>query len=104
MSENIRTGAMNAGGAVVTRRPQVGGSVAMETQEAGGDIEHSGGGAPSVSARWGQITGDITNQTDLVDALAAKLTTPAGSEGQFLVYHDGAWTGTTMETWQGGDF
>lgn len=136
MSENIMTGAMNAGGAVVVKRTSV-----------SGDIRKAGGGSPVVQASWGQITGNIENQTDLAEALAAKadaadlanyatteqlaekadasalddyatdaeladvsaavstkLTTPSGTEGQFMVYRNGAWVGETMATWQGGDF
>lgn len=134
MSENIRRGAMSAGGAVVVKKASV-----------GGDIQKAGGGSPVVQASWGQITGNIENQTDLAEALAAKadaadlanyatetelgevaaavatkasandlstlagtvatkLTTPAGQEGQFMVYESGAWKGKTVATWQGGDF
>ena len=118
MSENIMTGAMNAGGAVVVKRTSV-----------SGDIRKAGGGSPVVQASWGQITGNIENQTDLAEALAAKadaadlanyatetelgevaaevatkLTTPAGQEGQFMVYESGAWKGKTVASWQGGDY
>lgn len=118
MSENIRRGAMSAVGAVVVKKASV-----------GGDIEKAGGGSPVVQASWGQITGNIQNQTDLAEALAAKadatdlanyateteleqvaeevaakLTAPAGQEGQFMVYESGAWKGKTVAEWEGGNY
>lgn len=72
MSENIRRGAMSAGGAVVVKKASAGGAVVVKKASVGGDIEKAGGGSPVVQASWGQITGNIQNQTDLAEALAGK--------------------------------
>jgi len=94
--------------------------IKTEPVRVGGGIRMANGAAPVVNAEWGSIEGNIQNQTDLMTALnakadtaavqelagtvATKLTTPAGQEGQFMVYESGAWKGKTVATWQGGDF
>lgn len=120
MNENIRRGAMSAGGALVVKKASAGGAVVVKKASVGGDIEKAGGGSPVVQASWGQITGNIQNQTDLMTELnakasssdlntlagtvATKLTTPAGQEGQFMVYESGAWKGKTVAEWEGGNY
>ena len=42
--------------------------------------------------------------TALSNTVATKLTTPSGTEGQFLVYHNGSWQGQTMSEWEGGNY
>lgn len=114
---SIKMGAVKMGGAVVDNKMSVGGGIKI-----GG-----GGSAPVVEAIWGQIQGDIGNQTDLMDALAlkadatdladyateselsavsaavsTKLTTPSGTNGQFLSLVDGVWTAVNLPVYEGG--
>lgn len=59
----------------------------------------SGGGGAS-GAAWGQITGSLQDQSDLITALAAKISFPSGgSTGQFL---QKTATGVQWATVQGG--
>lgn len=98
--------------------------IRTESVRVGGGIQMANG---AVNAVWGQITGDILSQTDLMDLLselgsaiaskasandlsrlsgtvATKLTTPTGEEGQFMVYESGAWKGKTLAAWEGGNY
>lgn len=40
----------------------------------------------------------------LENTVSTKMETPAGNEGQFLVYRSGKWVGETLETWSGGSY
>lgn len=104
----IKMGAVRMGGAVVDNKMSVGGGIKI-----GG-----GGSAPVVEPKWGEISGNIQSQTDLMDALASKasasdlsalsntvatkLTTPSGNNGQFLSLVDGVWTAVNLPTYEGG--
>lgn len=98
----------------------------------GGIRMSSGGDSPVVDARWGRIQGDIENQEDLIDLFDAvgeeidgivaelankadasdltalsdtvdtKLTTPSGTNGQFLSLVDGVWTAVNLPVYEGG--
>ena len=89
---SIKMGSVRMGGAVVDNKMSVGGGIKI-----GG-----GGSAPVTEAVWGQIEGNIENQSDLMTALNEKLTTPSGTNGQFLSLVDGVWTAVNLPTYQGG--
>lgn len=89
---SIKMGSVRMGGAVVDNKMSVGGGIKI-----GG-----GGSAPVVEATWGQIEGDIENQLDLTAALNGKLTTPSGTNGQFLSLVNGVWTAVDLPTYEGG--
>lgn len=96
---SIKMGAVRMGGAVVDNKMSVGGGIKI-----GG-----GGSAPVTEARWGQIQGNIENQEDLIDLFNAvgdeldkKLTTPSGTNGQFLSLVNGVWTAVDLPTYEGG--
>lgn len=105
---SIKMGSVRMGGAVVDNKMSVGGGIKI-----GG-----GGSAPVTEARWGQIEGNIGNQTDLMDALAlkasasdlsalsntvaTKLTTPSGTNGQFMSLVNGVWTAVNLPVYEGG--
>lgn len=40
----------------------------------------------------------------LANKVSTKMETPAGNEGQFLVYRSGKWVGETLNTWSGGSY
>lgn len=127
---DIRFGTKNVGSAVPVKKYSV-----------GGNIKIAKGCGTVVNARWGQIEGNIEDQTDLVEVFGAitediatlntelnakaneadleavsrsliglgdvvnnKLTTPEGSEGQFMVYRQGSWVGEEVPNAEGVNF
>lgn len=116
---SITMGAARMGGAVVDNTMSVGGGIRLGGVKVSGGVDIGGGGsAPVTEAVWGQIEGNIGNQTDLMDALAlkasasdlsalastvnTKLTTPSGTNGQFMSLVDGVWTAVDLPTYEGG--
>ena len=116
---DINNGAVRTGGVVADVTLKVGGGIKLGGVKVSGGVEIGGGGsAPVTEARWGQIEGNIDNQTDLMDALASKasasdlsalsntvatkLTTPSGTNGQFLSLVNGVWTAVDLPTYEGG--
>ena len=68
-----------------------------------GGVDIGGGGsAPVTEAVWGQIEGNIENQSDLMAALNGKLSTPSGTNGQFMSLVNGVWTAVDLPTYEGG--
>lgn len=101
---SIKMGSVKMGGAVVDNKMSVGGGIRLGGVKVSGGVDISGGGSAPVvvEARWGQIEGNIQSQTDLMDALATKLTTPSGNNGQFLSLVNGGWTAVNLPTYEGG--
>lgn len=117
---DINIGAVRTGGVVADVTLKVGGGIRVGGMKVKGAVEvgNGGGSAPVVEARWGQIEGNIVNQTDLMDALAlkasasdlsslastvnTKLTTPSGTNGQFMSLVDGVWTAVNLPVYEGG--
>lgn len=100
---SIKMGAVRMGGAVVDDKMSVGGGIKLGGVKVSGGVDISGGGSsPVTEARWGQIQGNIENQSDLVAALNEKLTTPSGTNGQFLSLVNGEWTAVDLPTYEGG--
>lgn len=116
---SIKMGAVRMGGAVVDDNMSVGGGIKLGGVKVSGSVDIGGGGsAPVTEAKWGEISGNIQSQTDLMDALAgkasasdlsalsdtvaSKLTTPSGNNGQFLSLVDGVWTAVDLPTYEGG--
>lgn len=107
---SIKMGSVKMGGAVVDNKMSVGGGIKI-----GG-----GGSAPVVEAVWGEISGDIQNQTDLMNSLAlkadssdlanyatteqlaTKMDSVSGSNGQFMSLVDGVWTAVNLPVYEGG--
>jgi len=114
---DINIGAVRTGGVVADVTLKVGGGIRLGGVNVSGGVEIGGGGsAPVTEARWGQIQGDIENQEDLIDlfdavgdeldnlveAVDTKLTTPSGTNGQFLSLVDGVWTAVNLPVYEGG--
>ena len=116
---SIKMGAVRMGGAVADDKMSVGGCIRLGGVKVSGGVDIGGGGSsPVTEARWGQIEGNIGNQTDLMDALAlkasasdlsalsntvaTKLTTPSGTNGQFMSLVNGVWTAVDLPTYEGG--
>lgn len=100
---DIKLGGIRKGGAVVDNTMSVGGGIKLGGVNVSGGVEIGGGGsAPVTEARWGQIEGNIENQLDLMTALNEKLTTPSGTNGQFLSLVNGVWTAVDLPTYEGG--
>lgn len=116
---DINIGTVRTGGVVADVTLKVGGGIRVGGVKVSGGVDIGGGGsAPVVEAIWGQIQGNIGNQTDLMDALAlkasasdlsalsdtvaTKLTTPSGNNGQFLSLVDGVWTAVNLPVYEGG--
>lgn len=108
---NINIGAVRTGGVVADVTLKVGGGIRVGGMKVKGAVEvgNGGGSAPVTEARWGQIQGNIENQEDLIDLFNAvgdeldkKLTTPSGTNGQFLSLVNGAWTAVDLPTYEGG--
>ena len=60
----------------------------------------SGGGG---SASWGTISGTLSNQTDLANALADKISAPSSpTSGQFLSWNGSAWVAASLPVYTGG--
>lgn len=58
-----------------------------------------GGGA----ATWGTIGGTLSSQTDLQNALDAKISAPVSpTSGQFLSWNGSAWAAVSLPTYNGG--
>lgn len=95
--------ALKTGSAVPDTKLSVGGGIRLGGVKVSGGVDIGGGGsAPVVEARWGQIEGNIGNQSDLMAALNEKLTTPSGTNGQFMSLVDGVWTAVHLPTYEGG--
>lgn len=117
---NISMTPVRTGGAVADVTLKVGGGIRVGGMKVKGAVEvgNGGGSAPVTEARWGQIEGNIGNQTDLMDALAlkasasdlsalsntvaTKLTTPSGTNGQFMSLVNGVWTAVNLPVYEGG--
>ena len=116
---DIKLGGIRKGGAVVDNTMSVGGGIKLGGVKVSGGVDIGGGGSsPVTEARWGQIEGNIGNQTDLMDALAlkasasdlsalsntvaTKLTTPSGTNGQFMSLVNGVWTAVNLPVYEGG--
>lgn len=100
---SITMGAVRMGGAVVDDNMSVGGGIKLGGVKVSGGVDIGGGGsAPVAEARWGQIEGNIENQLDLMTALNEKLTTPSGTNGQFMSLVNGVWTAVDLPTYEGG--
>lgn len=100
---SIKMCAVRMGGAVVDDKMSVGGGIKLGGVKVSGGVDIGGGGsAPVTEARWGQIEGNIENQLDLTAALNGKLTTPSGTNGQFLSLVNGVWTAVNLPTYEGG--
>ena len=100
---DIKLGGIRKGGAVVDNTMSVGGGIKLGGVKVSGGVDIGGGGsAPVTEARWGQIEGNIENQLDLVSALNEKLTTPSGTNGQFLSLVNGVWTAVNLPVYEGG--
>ena len=107
---DIKLGGIRKGGAVVDNKMSVGGGVRLGGVKVSGGVDIGGGGsAPVTEARWGQIQGNIENQEDLIDLFDAvgdeldkKLTTPSGTNGQYLSLVNGVWTAVNLPVYEGG--
>lgn len=100
---DINIGAVRTGGVVADVTLKVGGGIRVGGVKVSGGIKIGGGGsAPVVEATWGQIQGNIENQLDLMTALNEKLTTPSGTNGQFMSLVNGVWTAVDLPTYEGG--
>lgn len=101
---DINIGAVRTGGVVADVTLKVGGGIRVGGMKVKGAVEvgNGGGSAPVTEARWGQIEGNIENQSDLIAALNEKLTTPSGSNGQFMSLVNGVWTAVDLPTYEGG--
>lgn len=103
---------VRTGGAVADVTFKVGGGIRLGGVKVSGGVDIGGGGsAPVTEARWGSIEGNISAQTDLMAALDAKadatalddkLTTPSGTDGQFMRLVNGTWTAADLPTYEGG--
>ena len=63
-------------------------------------IGTQGGGG---SATWGTIGGTLSNQTDLQNALNAKIAAPSSpTTGQFLSWNGSAWVAASLPVYNGG--
>lgn len=101
---DINIGTVRTGGVVADVTLKVGGGIRVGGVKVKGaaEVGNGGGSAPVTEARWGQIEGNIENQLDLMTALNGKLTTPSGTNGQFLSLVDGVWTAVDLPTYEGG--
>ena len=108
---DIKLGGIRKGGAVVDNTMSVGGGVRLGGMKVSGGVDICGGGSAPVvvEARWGQIQGNIENQEDLIDLFDAvgdeldkKLTTPSGTNGQFMSLVNGVWTAVNLPVYEGG--
>ena len=64
-------------------------------------IGTQGGGGGS--ATWGTIGGTLSNQTDLQNALNAKIAAPSSpTTGQFLSWNGSAWVAASLPVYNGG--
>lgn len=100
---DIKLGGIRKGGAVVDNTMSVGGGIKLGGVKVSGGVDIGGGGSsPVTEARWGQIEGNIENQLDLMTALNEKLTTPSGTNGQFLSLVNGVWTAVNLPVYEGG--
>ena len=100
---DIKLGGIRKGGAVVDNTMSVGGGIKLGGVNVSGGVDIGGGGsAPVTEAVWGQIEGNIENQSDLMAALNGKLSTPSGTNGQFMSLVDGVWTAVDLPTYEGG--
>ncbi len=104
MSDIRFGGAVKTGSAVPDTKLSVGGGISLGGVKVSGGVEIGGGGSAPVvvEARWGQIQGNIENQSDLMTALNEKLTTPSGTNGQFLSLVNGVWTAVNLPVYEGG--
>ena len=101
---DINIGTVRTGGVVADVTLKVGGGIRVGGVKVSGGVDIGGGGSAPVvvEARWGQIEGNIENQSDLMAALNEKLTTPSGTNGQFLSLVNGVWTAVDLPTYEGG--
>ena len=124
---DIRMGAVKMSGAVVDGKMSVGGGIRLGSTKVGGAIRIGEGGSAPTEARWGEITGNIQSQTDLMNALAAKADASAladyatddelsalsetvsgkqdkvsGEDGQFLGFVNGVLQAVSLPIYNGG--
>lgn len=118
---DINIGAVRTGSVVADVTLKVGGGIRLGGAKVSGGIKIGGGGSsPVTEARWGQIEGDIQNQTDLMNSLAlkadssdlanyatteqlaTKMDTPSGTNGQFMSLVNGVWTAVNLPVYEGG--
>ena len=99
---SIKMGSVRMGGAVVDDNMSVGGGIRVGGAKVGGTIRMGEGGSVPTEARWGEITGNIQSQTDLMDSLAAKMDIVSGTNGQFMSLVDGVWTAVNLPVYEGG--
>ena len=101
---DINIGTVRTGGVVADVTLKVGGGIRVGGTKVKGAVEvgNGGGSAPVTEAVWGQIEGNIENQLDLMTALNEKLTTPSGTNGQFMSLVNGVWTAVDLPTYEGG--
>ena len=101
---NISMTPVRTGGALADVTLKVGGGIRVGGMKVKGAVEvgNGGGSSPVTEARWGQILGNIENQSDLMTALNEKLTTPSGTNGQFLSLVNGVWTAVNLPVYEGG--
>lgn len=117
---DIKFGSVKMGSAVVNNTLTVGGGIRVGSSSVGGNIRIGQGGSVPAEARWGQIEGNIENQTDLMNSLATKadssdlanyatteqlatkMDSVSGSNGQFMSLVNGVWTAVDLPTYEGG--
>lgn len=119
---DINIGAVRTGGVVADVTLKVGGGIRVGGMKVKGAVEvgNGGGSSPVTEARWGQIEGDIVNQTDLMNSLAlkadssdlanyatteqlaTKMDSVSGSNGQFMSLVNGVWTAVNLPVYEGG--
>jgi hypothetical protein len=101
---NISMTPVRTGGVAADVTLKVGGGIRVGGMKVKGavEVENGGGSAPVTEARWGQIEGNIESQLDLMTALNEKLTTPSGTNGQFMSLVNGVWTAVDLPTYEGG--
>ena len=121
---DINIGAIRTGGVVADVTLKVGGGIRVGGTKVKGAVEvgNGGGSAPVTEARWGQILGNIENQSDLMAALdtkvsdteldayareiateiGGKMDTPSGTNGQFMSLVNGVWTAVNLPVYEGG--
>lgn len=121
---DINIGTVRTGGVVADVTLKVGGGIRVGGMKVKGAVEvgNGGGSAPVTDARWGQIQGNIENQSDLMAALDTKVSdaeldeyareiateidgkmdSVSGTSGQFLSLVNGVWTAVDLPTYEGG--
>lgn len=95
--------------AIIAVEPDLSGASTPEEQSTIDEILHQidelweaieGGGSSPV---WGNITGTIADQTDLQNALNAKIAAPSSpATGQFLSWNGSAWVAASLPVYNGG--